>query len=76
MTSLIAPSRFETLSFEFIFVLTMSTLSYERKLLLWTQEMDKDGDGYVTFKEMLKLIYRNANAEDIEVMWSWVSRAS
>jgi hypothetical protein len=36
------------------------------------QEMDQNGDGNVTFKEMLKLIYRNASAEDLDVMWSWV----
>lgn len=36
-------------------------------------EMDKDGDGEVTFRELLKLFYRFATEGEIETMLTWVA---
>jgi len=35
-------------------------------------QMDKDGDGSVTFEELIKLMFKNARKDEIQLMLSWV----
>ena len=43
-------------------------------MLACAWQLDVDGDGEVTFAEMLKLMFRHANANEIEVMLFWAAR--
>ena len=36
-------------------------------------EMDVDGNGEVSFREMLKLMFKNARADELDLMMSWVA---
>ena len=36
-------------------------------------EMDANGDGHVSFQEMLKLMYHQARPDEIQLMLEWVA---